>query len=246
MNDPYATLGVSPSATDDEVKAAYRKLAMKYHPDRNQGDAAAEAKMKQVNDAYAQIMDMRKNGGRATASGYGGSSTSGYGGYQQREQRQQQGYGPFGYGGYGGFDDFFGFGGYQQRAQRQTDWQRESPELTSAREALRHGQAYQARSILDGMRSRTGTWYYLSALTHRALDNQAAALADIRTAVQLEPDNLDFNDLLSRMEGPSRQYERQGSPFGGMGAALCQNPCLACCAANMLINCLCGGMRCCI
>ncbi len=246
MNDPYVTLGVSPSATDDEVKAAYRKLAMKYHPDRNQGSKEAEAKMRQINDAYAQIMDMRKNGGRTTASGYGGSSTSGYGGYQQQQQRQQQSYGPYGYGGFGGFDDFFGFGGARQNAYRQTQWQNESPELTSAREFLRRGQPSQARSILDGMRSRNGTWYYLSALSNRALGNQAAALSDIRTAVQLDPDNLDFQDLLTRMEGPSRQYEQQGSPFGGMGATICANPLVSCCAINLLINCLCGGMRCCI
>jgi len=248
MNDPYVTLGVSPTATDDEVKAAYRKLAMKYHPDRNQGSKEAEAKMKQVNDAYAQVMDMRKNGGRTTASGYGGSSTSGYGGYQQQQQQRQQQYG-----GYGGFDDFFGFGGYRQggpyggyqQGNTHTNWQQESPELTSVRDFLRHGQLYQARSILDGMRSRTATWYYLSALTHRGMGNQAAALSDARTAVQLEPDNMDFNDLLNRMEGPSRQYEQQGSPFGGMGAMLCQNPCISCCMLNMLINCCCG-CRCCL
>ena len=245
MNDPYVTLGISPSAADDEVKAAYRKLAMKYHPDRNQGSKEAEAKMRQINDAYAQIMDMRKNGGRTTASGYGGSSSAGYGGYQQQQQRNQS-YGPYSsYGGFG-FDDFFGFGGARQNAYRQTQWQQESPELSAAREFLRHGQPTQARSVLDGMRSRTGTWYYLSALTHRALGNQAAALSDIRTAVQLEPDNMDFQDLLSRMEGPSRQYERQGTPFGGMGAAICANPIASCCAINMLINCLCGGFRCCI
>ena len=54
MNDPYQVLGVSPSASDDEVKAAYRALAKKYHPDRNNGSPEAEKKMMQINDAYAQ------------------------------------------------------------------------------------------------------------------------------------------------------------------------------------------------
>ena len=50
MTDPYQVLGISPSATDDEVKAAYRKMAKLYHPDRNNGSEEAEKKMMQVRD----------------------------------------------------------------------------------------------------------------------------------------------------------------------------------------------------
>ena len=59
MSDPYKVLGVSPTATDDEVKAAYRELAKKYHPDNYANspleDLATE-KMKEVNEAYDQVM----------------------------------------------------------------------------------------------------------------------------------------------------------------------------------------------
>ena len=78
MTDPYKVLGVAPSATDDEIKKAYRDLARKYHPDKYRdsdlADLASE-KMKEVNAAYEEIQNMRKNGG-----GAGGNTSSG-GGY---------------------------------------------------------------------------------------------------------------------------------------------------------------------
>lgn len=83
MNDPYQVLGVSPSASDDEVKAAYRALAKKYHPDNYANnplaDLAAE-KMKEINEAYDTVQKMRASGGGASggysSSSYGGSSSS--------------------------------------------------------------------------------------------------------------------------------------------------------------------------
>ena len=81
IEDPYKVLGVSPDASDEEIKKAYRVLAKKYHPDRNPGDAEAAKKMQQVNAAYEQI----KNPSHTASSG-------GYGGYSQ--------YDPFGFGGY--------------------------------------------------------------------------------------------------------------------------------------------------
>ena len=57
MEDPYKVLGVSPNASDEEIKQAYRRLAKKYHPDLNPGDKEAARRMQEVNAAYEQIKD---------------------------------------------------------------------------------------------------------------------------------------------------------------------------------------------
>lgn len=80
IDDPYKVLGVSANASDEEIKKAYRKLALKYHPDRNPGDQEAAKKMQEINAAYDQIKNpdsYRRTGGQS--GGYGGSSYGGYG-----------------------------------------------------------------------------------------------------------------------------------------------------------------------
>lgn len=113
MKDYYKTLGVSRDATQEEIKKAFRQLALKYHPDRNQGDKASEEKFKEINEAYTCLSDDEK---RANYDRYGTAEGIGAG----------AGFGGFGAGaGFGGFadifedvfDDFFGAFGGAKRAR---------------------------------------------------------------------------------------------------------------------------------
>ena len=109
--DYYEVLGVSKGASDADIKKAYRTLAKKYHPDVNPGDKEAEAKFKEVNEAYEVLSDADKKA-KYDQFGHAAFDPSGAGG----------GYG--GFGGFGGFGDvdlgdifgsFFGGGGSRQR-----------------------------------------------------------------------------------------------------------------------------------
>lgn len=92
MADPYKTLGVSSSASDEEVTQAYRRLAKKYHPDLNPDSAAAEEKMRKINAAYDQIQTARQGcsaqGGQAAPASGPGDPFGGRG--QERRERRQE------------------------------------------------------------------------------------------------------------------------------------------------------------
>ena len=107
--DPYQVLGVARDAGDAEIRRAYRRLARQFHPDRNQGDPAAEARFKEVQEAYERVgtAEAREAERRQSFAGFGGfPGGGGMGGFP---------------GGMGGFDDLLGqmFGGRAPPRQAQ-------------------------------------------------------------------------------------------------------------------------------
>lgn len=124
--DYYEVLGVNKGASDDEIKKAFRKLAVKYHPDKNPGDKTAEEKFKEINEAYSVLSDKTKRSrydqfGHAGVGGDGGGNPfgGGFGGFGGNGQSFN-----FDFGG-GGFEDIinamFGGGGFRA-ARRGRDY----------------------------------------------------------------------------------------------------------------------------
>jgi molecular chaperone DnaJ len=121
--DYYEILGVAKNASADEIKKSYRKLAMKFHPDKNPGDKAAEDKFKELGEAYEALSNEEKRAaydryGHAAFSGGGGGGGGG-GFHDPMDIFRQMFGGAFGGGGGGGFEDFFGGGGGQRKSGKQ-------------------------------------------------------------------------------------------------------------------------------
>src|SRR6185437_5951321 len=108
MADFYAVLGVDRGASDDEIKKAYRKLAMTNHPDRNNGSKDAEERFKSITEAYDILRDPQK---RAAYDRYGEAGLRGGGGFHHVDLSEALGIFMRDFGAFAGLDEMFGFGG---------------------------------------------------------------------------------------------------------------------------------------
>lgn len=232
MPDPYSVLGVDRNASDDELKKAYRSLSRKYHPDANINNPhkdEAEAKFKEVQQAYQQIMDERERGYTSGGGGSSSGSGSGYGG------SFYGGYGPF-----GGFGSFDGYGGYGQSGESDSRRETTDPHLKAAANYIRSGHYREALNVLGGIRERNALWYFYSASANSGLGNNVTALEHAREAVRLEPENIQYRMLLERMESGGSWYQQRQTMYGYPGS-FDSSCCVKLCVANLLCNLCCGG-----
>ena len=184
MKDPYQILNVPSTASDEEVKKAYRDLARKYHPDNyhdNPLEDLAQEKMKEINAAYEQITKERASGRRTGGAGgaYGGGSY-GYGGYQS-------------YGGYGSS---------------------QSSVLQQARIAINTGNISRAEALLANYSDHNAEWNFLKGVVCYRRGWMDEALRYYRTAVQMDPGNAEYRQALDYMEGTDDTAYRPGGSFG--------------------------------
>ena len=219
-HNPYQVLGVSPNASDEEIKKAYRDLAHKYHPDRYQdsdiADLASE-KMKEINAAYEEIHRMRTENAGAhnskndTGNDYGNSSSdqSSYGRYNYSREAQEK---------------FF-----------------------LIRNCVNAGNTNEAERLLREIdeSDRGPEWHFLSGCVLQRRGNYADAARAFDTAYSMEPSNNEYFRAKENMRNRANSFgggyrQTTGSTGAGCGNTnccdmdLCTTLCVADCCCEMM------------
>ena len=220
MTDPYEVLGLKRGASDEEIKKAYRNLSRRYHPDANINNPNAAQAEEKFKQVQAAYDQIMKEKEQGYSS-YG--STNGYGGY--------------GYGGAG-----YGSGGTTGSTDEYT------MHLNAAMNYIRAGRYNEALNVLSGMEQKNAQWYYLSAIANNGLGNNVVALEHAKQAAAMEPGRMEYQALVSQLQGGGGWYDQMSTPYGGM-QVMGNDFCCKLCLANMMCNLCCfggrGGMFCC-
>lgn len=247
IDDPHKVLGVSPGASQDEIKKAYRQLAKKYHPDLHPNDPSATKRMNEINEAYDMLTNPEKYVAKRAQQQYQQNRQSGYGssqGHQYGGGNHSQNYGGWSSDFDSNFEDIFGsiFGfGAANGQQFNTKPQQEigdSPEICRVIHAINSNNCQEAVSILTHIPStgRNARWYYLSGWANQKLGNSVQAIDHMQKAVQMDPQNRVYNQCLRQFRQAGQTYESNAQGFD-MHALDIHRLCMGLCAVNMC----CGG-----
>lgn len=237
--NPYEILGCDPSATDEEIKKAYRKLSRMYHPDSNVQASEAEQKkseenFKKVQWAYERICDLR-SGKAQPNSAYDGAGNSSYGnpyGNPYGDASGRGGYGPYDF----PFEDFFRYvyGAYASSGPQTITFRGSNRDiLYEAYQLIRVGAYADADSRLNSISYRDAEWYFVHGVLLNHLGKNYEAEQDLEEACRQEPENTLFQSTLNQLRGGWQQYQNMSGTFGsegrtGCGTNLCCLPFLCC------------------
>ncbi len=172
--DPYTVMGLSPDATDEEIKKKYRTLVRQYHPDLNPDDADAACRMSEINEAYELI----RSGSREHI----------------RTDKETAEHGSF----YSGGTAFY----YEFKAHENADggfFRYSQDPYKEIERCIMLGNYSRAADILDNLNERNGRWFYYTALVYYESGYFSDALRFAERAHILEPDNRKFKELYERI-----------------------------------------------
>lgn len=217
MTDPYSVLGVAPSASDDEVKKAYRELARKYHPDNYHDNPLADLaseKMKEINEAYDTITKSREQGQSHQA---GGSAYQSQGAY-----------------------------GYQRQGQQGYSYQGANGVYAQVRSLINANSLAQAEAMLNAVSNHDAEWHFLmgSIAWRRGWMDEASRY--YRTAASMDPSNAEYRSAVQYMDQGGQAYRAPNTGSGSMTGpdmcTVCNTLICADCCCEMM-----GGdfIRCC-
>lgn len=137
-------------------------------------------------------------------------------------------------------DGGFGWNGGYQNAEQSADEDEETVYLRAAVNYINSRHFTEALRVLSDIKNRNSVWYFYSAVANSGSGNNVQALEHAKTAAAMEPDNMQYRQLVSQLELGGSWYQTRQNPYGtyaGGGSGLCMKICIA----NMICNICCGG-----
>lgn len=208
MNNPYEVLGIKPGASNAEIKAAYKELVKKYHPDKYQNNPLAdlaEEKLQEVNEAYDMLMKQA-----AGATGSGGQASSAYGNPYGRQSYGQQNYGQQNYGGTGNYG--------------------------AIRQLIDMGDLARAEQMLINAPGRDAEWFFLSGVISFRKGYADDGLTNVRQAIDMDPDNFEYQRVYRQMTAQGAMYRTRsnGQGYNNRNSDMCSD----CCTLYLCSSCI--------